>query len=552
MNSFFLLQNENIIKGMKNELRNDTVISYEGGYIIRFKGVVIYKSNSVGEKSVVAFFSDYLQGCAKLDELFGFFWIIASNEKESIFLCDNSGMMPLYYYSGKKYVVSDSLISLAEFLGLTPNDLDKNNIVSFLEFGFCFSGSTFFSSVKRCSGQIIYRITDEGVLECQQKEIKPIKEKFNAQDFSERILTIIRAFTNVIEINKEISVPSKTKLVIDCTGGYDSRLLIGLASKINLDFDLFVRGHENCADIFVAQKIAQILKKKLIVCEAKPLSDFSLEHLTSLWRQLDGTCSLFDGSQFIDAMKMKKRYGFVYSLGGFAGGEYFRNYIVLRRGKKGTYARSLCNYNRIRVVGINKTIYQEYQAMIEEVVRSCDATSKMAANVDLYRREIFPNRSGPVYGVSSDLCPAYGPLGENLFAVWAQKLPFYKKWYSIIYRKILYKNKNLATLSTIYGTNLSLSPISLLHDVALDIVVFTRRVFSKIFTKKMWKPTSFYVSAVTDCSEFKKTDVYQNMISSIDELNIFDSKNSLLLSVNKVLDRFLLLYLWINFLKKNK
>lgn len=534
--------------------QNGCIIDEVCGYRVIYSGIVIYKSYSVGKESVVVFFTDYLKGKACVEDLFGFFWIVAENSEQSFFICDNSGMMPLYYSIGDTVVVSDSLIDLAEYLKLSHEDFDKISLISFLEFGFCFSGTTFFNFIKRCSGKIIYHIDIDGVLQQEEKNIKAINDRFDEKKFAERIISILKAFSTQSDIQDIPSSYSKETLVLDCTGGADSRLVIALAQKAKLNFQLFVRGHKDCADIVVAKKIAQLLEKELTICEAKPITDFSLDNLCSLWKKMDGIGSLFDGSQFLDAYKMKKKLGFSYSLGGFAGGEYFRNYVILRRGKKGDLARDLCNFCRTKIQGVNKTDYEEYESMLNSVIRqNSNSKSKMMANVDLYRHEIFPYRSGSIYSVAARICPSYGPLGENLLAEWAQQLPFYKKWYSLVFRKIISnENTQLANLKTIYNNNLSLSIISLLHDASYDLIVFLKRIYSKIFAKKMYKPNSYYVSATTDCSELKKSIVYEQMIQYICELQIFDEFEYLQTIPDIVLDRLITLYLWGVFFQTKK
>ncbi len=113
---------------------------------VNYKGVIIYKNNSVGDASVYSLTDDFNTNRIDFSELFGCFSINFNNLKDNsvTFFCDNMGYMPIYYNTKSSPIFSDSLIDIVEKTKQTKIDLDWNGVFSFLEFGFCCSDLTFF------------------------------------------------------------------------------------------------------------------------------------------------------------------------------------------------------------------------------------------------------------------------------------------------------------------------------------------------------------------------------------------------------------------------
>lgn len=514
---------------------------YSDEGIIHVKGLIIYKDNASGKDSALSLLLDVFNEKVSWNELFGFFCVVIELSDRTVYFTDNSGMMPLYYsVSNNNCSISSSMITLKKECHIDKTDLNITSVLQFLEYGFVFGNQTFFYSILRCKGDYYYEFNKSCGIKDNIKQIT-INNSKSKSIFKKKMEKILEA------IKKEQKQTGK-KLLCDCSGGADSRLIISLAQEVGLDFDLFVRGVPTCADIKVARKIASLLGKKLFELTPVDVKNFSNDNLFRIWRNSDGNYDLFEVDQFIDQYQFKQKKQVLYILGGLAGGEYYRNYRLLRRGKgKEFYYSELDNILRLRIQGVIPHIYEEYRIETDGLLKKIEQKSKNSTNIYYYLNYIFPGSSGILYNIASNYCCNYGPLGESMLAKqFAAPVHFYKKILNRWFRSIISKqNIQLAKEKTIYGMTLYNSFFSYFHDFMHSSFVLVKRVWSKIVFHKMYKPSSFTVSAVTNLDSFINTSEYMNMVEEIHKLNIFQSRECILNVSKNYIGRFMVIYYWL-------
>lgn len=530
---------------MKIFFNNSQKVKIGDSIEVYYKGVFIYKFLEVGITSVNAFLKDFFSSTVDFSDVYGCFWMFINkrDESKSYFFCDNSGIMPFYVYREESLgvLLSDSLISLVREGNFKKTDIHWNGVISFLEFGFVLSGETFFSSIKRCLKNKI------GIVTGDNEKIQYIDKNYTRLEngsisFDDKIFES--------KIKKLLSAFGEETLLFDCSGGVDSRLLVVLANSLDIPYELFVRGQKNCGDIQIATQIASIVNKKLNILNAKPVEDFSFDYLRSVWEQLDGFYPIFEGKQLLDAGKYKYKLNTKYSFSGVAGDFYFRDYYLLRNGLKHHCMIDIVSLHRSKVSIINNNLYEKYLSFLHEKFANYFVTDRMEGEFLFASEQFLPYSTGRQFGFVSNYVYLYGPFLEHSFVRVCKKGTIFQKWFDKAFRLIISRNnKRLSKLKTLYGMTLSDDILDIAKDVCIFLLIFAKRIYCKVVKKRMYKPTSFVVSASCNFEEFKKSSIYQEMKSKLLENGLLKNDTSVESLSDKFLDRLLVIYFWLLFLE---
>ena len=509
---------------------------YTSGNIkVEYSGTVIYKDCFVGENSIHSLISDFRANSIDFSEIYGCFSIVIHNviDDSFIFFCDNMGYMPIYYTDTGTPVFSRSLIDITERTRQTDKDIDWNAVFSFLEFGFCHSNLTFFKNIKKCSGDCIYKIKNECIhitqKECKYKDIK------NIDDYTELLKKVLSAFR-------------KEKVIFDITGGTDSRLLVCLAESIGLNYELFVRGHSRAIDIKIAKEIAALLNKPIHVMEAKAFDEFTDESFLKLFAELDGVYIPLEGFQLLEAYKNRQHNGCTYNIGGL-GGEYYKTFWIMRNKKlNGSYTNAVIMRKKINVNVLSEAIRNLYDVYDKNLVSRLliEDCNKLKTYLNWYRKHFFSRRSGVLYSFSSNYTSAYSPLAEEVFNSWIQNMPIVYRVFKMFYRKIMGKNCPLLTsLLTNTGESLSLKPLKLCRDAFILFFRSFIRIFSRIFTGKMYSSDRESVSACTDYILLRNSSFLENVSIFFKENNVLNKNIDFSNMSIEDIDRYLVIWFWL-------
>ncbi len=417
--------------------------------------------------------------------------------------------------------------------------MDWNSVISFLEFGFVFSGKTFFRNIHRCPGNVV-GVVSGGMIRYEEKKLgtAPCK-RFCDREFESELKRLLHAFKT-------------TSVVMDCSGGVDSRLLVTLANAEKIPYTLFVRGWKGCADIIIAEKIASLLHTNLAVLPAEPVENFHSEMLEAVWKEIDGVYPLFEAKQLLDSYTKKNTLERKYNIGGIGGGEYFRTYFCLRNKANTRGIVFSVNGMRSLVSNIIQTdLYERYIPFIQPFLWQKAPVSRMEKHHALYSSQIFPYKSGLLFGCAANYTPLYGPFLEYRFVTGIRNASASEKWFDKIFRKIISRNNSsLAKMKTIYGMSLSDNILYVVKDVFIFSFTFIKRVFSKLIKRKMYKPKKYVVSAENNFEGFKNSEIYHDMKNVLSKSGLLkENVDFESLSVN-ILERLLVIYFWFVFLEK--
>lgn len=179
-----------------------------------------------------------------ISTLNGSFRFVIDSEDTSYFGIDHFGGYALFYKCNPNLEIYTNPISHCELA-----ELDDNQLCSILASGFCYGNATLFKNLKEVNPGTLYTFDKiNGILTTQEW----FKINFDEQE-AKTATDLAELFLSLIPHN----MPDNT---LALTGGIDSRLILSLFSKSNINFNTVTYGTKDNPDSKLVKSIAQAAK----------------------------------------------------------------------------------------------------------------------------------------------------------------------------------------------------------------------------------------------------------------------------------------------------
>ena len=407
-----------------------------GHYLVYAKGFYFFSKHPSGSRSISKFLLELDAGkdIREISSLLkGQYFLCVLNEVTRHIYCftDESGSYNAFY---SEDFVSDSFLELSKHLNLGVKDLNPSAVAEFIHWGNLHHDRTFFEKIKKIKGDQIITFDSSGTMQ--------LFSKLNCSiDSPSRIVSFPAYMESVSNAIRD------EKIVVDITGGIDSRLLVSALNYYNVDFDLAVSGTENTKDVLIAKVVASRLNKKLLI---------NYHHLEKIEQELDEIFYITEGLYTIvnyhrpyQLSKMRKEAGYTLSISG-AGGEIYKEFTWLHDFP--FYSKQKTNFNRyyhLRFCPISPEhnlltgVYHDASVQLKEKIISewsnCFLKPTNSQTYDtIYFNYKWPLYMGCFITNNSKLVSCYAPLIEMDLAKYTYSLPrrdrvlnrFHRKWIS--------------------------------------------------------------------------------------------------------------------------
>ena len=277
---------------------------------IYWEGFLFIKGYAPGERSLDLLFTAITETTLNnaLNLLSGFFvGIIYNKINDTIFsFSDNSGHYNLFKTND---YISTSFLDLIKMSNLTPSEMDAKSVANFIL-------SQSFMGWKTAFPQIVKIKHNEIIVDNGKKiiiENKILEDIFMLKDFDNK--SIIQRFSIFIDTLEQVN----GKIILDLTGGLDSRMISVIFQHFGLDFETAISGMPGYPDCELSSQIAEIEGTSHNVFYQN-LNESSIQkELDEEFREFDGVMDIFAQHRAFQFQRYKKDLNCVLNITGHSG-----------------------------------------------------------------------------------------------------------------------------------------------------------------------------------------------------------------------------------------
>jgi len=233
----------------------------KGDNFISNLGVFIYKNNF--NKNALNLFMNDLTSGMKLKDLLlsqntrGQFILILYYQKKLQIITDRLGYFPLYYFNkGSKYSFSNTMLTLAKNNKVTLNHIGIAQYLSenYRHITYACCDQNIFNEINYLKAGTIYSLLED---EVKEEKYFDIKNEINIGKFKS-MDQIVSSVESILTENLTFLKNISGKIHCDITGGIDTRIILGILGKMNINFEVGVQAIEEYKDFSNQGKFSEI------------------------------------------------------------------------------------------------------------------------------------------------------------------------------------------------------------------------------------------------------------------------------------------------------
>jgi asparagine synthase (glutamine-hydrolysing) len=240
---------------IKSTNNKEIAVDFEKNGFIIFCGEIYNENISDPKKFILELYEN--RNFEKLKELNGsFIAAIYDNKNEKLTLInDRSGSIKLFYYYDKNYFYFSPKISPLMKIGVNKR-LRKDALFDFFIFGYLLGEKTFDENVYRLLPASILEITKNN-MNIQKYWTYQTDGNYDLHDKNELVDELGKRWQKAVDIR----LKKNEKIIIQISGGLDSRAVLAAALKSTLKENIFLYtfGEEGSYDFEIGKNIAQIV-----------------------------------------------------------------------------------------------------------------------------------------------------------------------------------------------------------------------------------------------------------------------------------------------------
>ena len=234
----------------KIEKTNRTKKFEDDDYEVYWEGMPFIRGLSPDEPSIRKILEEIKKSTlnSSIENLTGIYAFIIYNKKKDIYYAfnDNAGQYNLFKSPN---LFSTSYLEAIKHYKFIKEDMNPEMISNFIISDSYMGWRTAFLPIEKIKHDEIIIIKGSEV----QIEKKILKDIFSIKKLDNK--SIIKRFENIVNSLKK----ANAKIVLDLSGGHDSRMLSTIFIHYGLQIDTSTTGMPNYPDVFLSKQIADIL-----------------------------------------------------------------------------------------------------------------------------------------------------------------------------------------------------------------------------------------------------------------------------------------------------
>lgn len=387
---------------------------------------------------------------------------------------DNAGFYKVYF---DRHGAGTGFLELVRDRRLDRAGVSEHALVEFLAYGAVSRGKTLARGVEELSGQEVLSLDEEKGVRRTAKLLDHAGDLDAEHAVTEHFAMLAHSLRG-------------RRLSVDATGGFDSRIVMCLLSRQQLEFELAISGQQGTADTEIARQIAQLLDRPFHLV-GHDLDDFD-EQLAATFRVGDAQTDVRRLHRDRQAALARLGRGVeVFTHGG--GGEFFRDHYVIQDFPfYGSSRVNVQRYHDLRMLPVSippETLSARGRELLKEQTASVlDFCREMHSptNNETYDKIFLHVRGPEFYGhyfsnyINMGLDVA-APLADYHNVEAAIRIPPWQRFFFRWHRRIITANcPKLAALPTADGFTASSEPRLMAGDVSAFAGTQLRRVARKL------------------------------------------------------------------------
>ncbi|MGB5909834.1 MAG: asparagine synthase-related protein [Promethearchaeia archaeon] len=301
------------LSSKKIEKTNRTKKYEDDNYEVYWEGMPFIRGLSPDEPSIRKFLDEIKKSTLNsfIENLTGIYACIIYDKKKDIYyvFIDNAGQYNLFKSPN---LFSTSYLESIKHNKFKKEDMNPEIISNFIISDSYMGWKTAFIPVEKIKHDEIIIIKGSDV----HIEKKILKDIFSIKKLDNK--SIIKRFENIVNSLKK----ANTKIVLDLSGGHDSRMLSTIFVHYGLQFDTSTTGMPNYPDVFLSKQIADILGLNHTIHHHEVTSNTIQQEINDAFIDFDACMNILNWHHGYQYQKLKIKKGYKLNITGHSGEFY--------------------------------------------------------------------------------------------------------------------------------------------------------------------------------------------------------------------------------------
>ncbi|MFW9947290.1 MAG: hypothetical protein ACFFDX_10735 [Candidatus Odinarchaeota archaeon] len=285
----------------------------DDNYEVYWEGMPFIRGLSPDEPSIKKFLEEIKKSSIEsfIEHLTGIYACIIYDKKKDIYYLfnDNAGQYNLF--KSPNYF-STSYLESIKHNKFTKEDMNPDMISNFIISDSYMGWKTAFIPVEKIKHDEIIIIKGSNI----QIGKKILNDVFSIKKFDNK--SIVKRFENIVDSLKKANI----KIVLDLSGGHDSRMLSTIFVHYGLPFDTSTTGMPNYPDVFLSKQIADILGLNHTIHHHEVNSNTIQQEIDDAFMDFDACMNILKWHHGYQYQKLKIKKGYKLNITGHSGEFY--------------------------------------------------------------------------------------------------------------------------------------------------------------------------------------------------------------------------------------
>lgn len=232
----------------KANFRPENFLKFHNGDFIFATGTLLYQGK-MGAKALAALYEDFEAGGGRIfDFLRGHYFVCLAKDGGLYGFNDYNGIYGAYTNRGKT-IFSSSFLGLAQ--AQPKRTISEQELFEYISHGAWYGDATCISEVKRLDSHNLHQLYPHYATVAKAGSFPELDPRLTLEEQANLVVRQLTDYFRSLKENLDNSICSAL------SGGYDSRLMVGLCRKVGIKPRLYVYGADDSPDVHISKMICR-------------------------------------------------------------------------------------------------------------------------------------------------------------------------------------------------------------------------------------------------------------------------------------------------------